>query len=146
MKRSLFEEIGGFDINYLLALGEDVDLKERLLPFTKISFVPNARVDHPVRVISVKQAIIRIPKEAAANAYHMNKHKKAFGYGSAFDITFSHAKFIIGSLIQHLFKGKMKHTFVNFVTLLIGVPLLFNHLLHIDSTNSSNREVCRLKT
>jgi GT2 family glycosyltransferase len=138
VKRSLFEEIGGFDTNYPLALGEDIDIKERLSAFTKIFFVPNARVDHPVRLISFKQAITRIPKQAAANAYHMNKYKTAYGRENALGITFSHAKFTIGLIVNHLLKRKFKQALIEFVTLLIGVPLLFNHLSRIDSMNISN--------
>jgi GT2 family glycosyltransferase len=137
VKRSLFEEIGGFDINYPLALGEDIDIKERLLVFTKIFFVPNARVDHPVRLISFKQAITRIPKQAAANAYHMNKYKRVYG-DNALDISFSHAKYIIGFLIKNLFQGKFKSTLLDFVSLVIGIPLLFSNLLRIESTNIYN--------
>lgn len=137
VKRSLFEEIGGFDTNYPLPLGEDIDVKERLLPFTTISFVPNARVDHPVRLISLKQAIKRIPKQAAANAYHMTKHKKAYGNEKALDITFFHAKFTLRLVVNYLLQGKFQHAFVEFCTLIIGVPLLLVHLLRIDSTDIS---------
>ncbi len=140
VKRSLFEEIGGFDTNYPLALGEDIDIKERLSALTKISFVSNACVEHPVRLISFKKAITRIPKQAAANAYHMNKHKTAYGHENAIDITFSHAKFTIGLIVNHLLKGKFKHALIELVTLLIGVPLLFNHLSRIDSTNVANSD------
>ncbi|MGI8501332.1 MAG: glycosyltransferase family 2 protein [Hassallia sp.] len=138
VKRSLFEEIGGFDTNYSLALGEDVDLQQRLSAFTKISFVPNARVDHPVRFISFKQAITRIPKRAAANAYHMNKHKTANGHENALDITLFFAKYTIGLLLNNLLKGRFKNVLIQFVTLVIGVPLLFNHLSGIESTNVAN--------
>jgi GT2 family glycosyltransferase len=137
VKRSLFEEIGGFDSNYSLALGEDVDLQQRLSALTKISFVPNASVQHPVRLISLKQAIAGIPKRAAANAYHMNKHKRANGHENAFDITLFFTKYIIGMTLNHLFKGRFKSFLVDFVTLLIGVPLLFKHLLRINSTGQT---------
>jgi GT2 family glycosyltransferase len=138
VKRSLFEEIGGFDSNYSLALGEDVDLQQRLSALTKISFVPNARVEHPVRLISLKQAIAGIPKRAASNAYHMNKHKKANGHENAFDISLFFTKYIIGMILNHLFKGRFKSFLVDIVTLLIGVPLLFKHLLRINSTGQTH--------
>ncbi|MBD0262266.1 MAG: glycosyltransferase [Tolypothrix sp. Co-bin9] len=142
VKRSLFEEIGGFDSNYSLALGEDVDLQQRLSAFTKISFVPNARVDHPVRLFSLRQAIARIPKRAAANAYHMNKHKTAAnGHENALDITFFFAKYTIGLLLNNLLKGKFKCVLIELVTLLIGVPLLFKHLWRIESMNIYNSNV-----
>ncbi len=133
VKRSQFVQIGGFDSNYI-SLGEDVDLKERLSALTKIAFVPDARVDHPVRVVSLKQAIARIPKQAASNAYHMNKYKRASGHENAFDITFFHPKFTVSQIIRHLFAGKFKHAFVELITLLTGVPLLFGHLLRIKLT------------
>lgn len=138
VKRSLFEEIGGFDTNYTLALGEDADLKERLLAFTKISFVPNARVDHPVRLISFKQAITRIPKRAAADAYHLNKHKRAYGHENALDITLFYTKYTIGLIIRNLVQRKFKNFIIDFVTLLIGVPVLFNHLWRIESTGQTH--------
>ncbi|MBD2605207.1 glycosyltransferase [Scytonema hofmannii FACHB-248] len=140
VKRSLFEEIGGFDSNYSLALGEDVDLQQRLSALTKISFVPNARVDHPVRLISLKQAIAAIPKRSAANAYHMNKHKRANGHENALDITFFFAKYTIGLLLNNLLKGKLKSVLIELMTLLVGVPLLFKHLWRIESTNVANSD------
>jgi GT2 family glycosyltransferase len=141
VKRSLFEEIGGFDSNYSLALGEDVDLQKRLSALTKISFVPNARVDHPVRLFSLTQAIAGIPKRAAANAYHMNKHKTANGHENAFDISFFFAKYTIGLLINNLLKGKFQSVLIELATLLVGVPLLFKHLWRIESMNISNSNV-----
>jgi GT2 family glycosyltransferase len=141
VKRSLFEEIGGFDSNYSLALGEDVDLQKRLSALTKISFVPNARVDHPVRLFSLTQAIAGIPKRAAANAYHMNKHKTANGHENAIDITFFFAKYTIGLLLNNLLKGKFQSVLIELATLLIGVPLLFKHLWRIESMNISNSNV-----
>ncbi|MFM6223953.1 MAG: glycosyltransferase family 2 protein, partial [Dolichospermum sp.] len=82
VRRELFEKVGGFDPNYPLAAHEDQDLKLRLEPITNILFVSNAIVSHPVRLISLNQALSRIKKSCLAWAYHVFKNKKALGYKS----------------------------------------------------------------
>jgi len=43
-----FEKVGGFDPDFPIGGYDDVDLQLRLSGLTDITFVPNARVFHPV--------------------------------------------------------------------------------------------------
>lgn len=121
--RSLFQKIGGFDPNYRFFY-EDVDLQMRLSPFTKILFVPEARVFHPVRLISLKAAITQIHKRCNASAYHWNKHRKALGFETTFSIIVFHCKYYLGCTMSDLRSQKFKYAFVSFVTGIFGTPLL----------------------
>lgn len=133
VQRALFERIGGFDPNYPLALHEDTDLKLRLSPSATIHFVPEARILHPVRLISLKQKINRIPKYCAATAYHLNKHKKVMGYKNALSLTIFQLKFEVGWLISQLQLRNFKSAFNSFIMAIFGIPLLLIYLWSADS-------------
>ena len=132
IERSLFEKIEGFDANYPLALHEDVDIKERLYVFTTISFVPEACVFHPVRLISLKSAISRISKNSVATAYHMNKHRKAYSHQDVLGLTFFQFKYHLGDFLDGLRKRQFKSACVSFLTVIIGVPVIFWYLLRTE--------------
>ena len=123
VERSLFEKIGGFDPNYPLAAHEDQDLKLRLVTLTNILFVPDAYVEHPVKIVSLKEAVTRLPKRCYAFAYHTKKHSKLIGYYDLF-------RFILKQYIFHIrvskisiIKRKYKTTIASIIMLLVGVPL-----------------------
>jgi GT2 family glycosyltransferase len=123
VKRLVFEDIGGFDANYPLAAHEDQDLKLRLDPITTILFLPNAIVFHPVRIISLKKAITRIPKSCLAWSYHANKNKQQLGYKNNWDFIVDGYKFHILVFCKSLMRGQFKKTIVAFFNLLIGLPI-----------------------
>ena len=140
VERSLFEKIGGFDPNYPLALHEDTDLKLRLSPLTIIPFIPEARVFHPVRFISLKQVITRLPKHCAATAYHLNKHKKVFGYDNAITITTFQFKYHLGSLLRRLRYRHFKSAFNSLALVIVGSPLLLIYLGVMNKPESRQSE------
>jgi GT2 family glycosyltransferase len=74
VQRNLFDTIGGFDENFLIAAQEDQDLYRRLKPYTEIYFIENAIVIHPVRFIHLNQKIKSIP-QSVGNWY---KYKKKY--------------------------------------------------------------------
>ena len=121
VRREIFEKIGGFDPNYPLAAHEDQDLKLRLEPITNILFVSNAIVSHPVRIISLNQAISRIKKTCLAWAYHVFKNKKALGYKNNLEFIFSGYKFQTIVFCKSLIKGKFKQALIAFSTLTFGL-------------------------
>ena len=128
IERSLFLKIGGFDANYPLALHEDVDIKERLYVFTTISFVPEASVFHPVRLISLKSAISRLPKRCAATAYHLNKYRQAYYHQDVLGLTLFQFKYYLGDFRDGLRKRKFKFAYISFLMLIIGVPVIVWYL------------------
>ncbi|MFM6012654.1 MAG: glycosyltransferase family 2 protein [Dolichospermum sp.] len=121
VRRELFEKVGGFDPNYPLAAHEDQDLKLRLEPITNILFVSNAIVSHPVRLISLNQALSRIKKSCLAWAYHVFKNKKALGYKSNWQFILSGYRFQTIVFCNSLIKGKFKQALIAFSTLTFGL-------------------------
>lgn len=75
VKRSLFQQVGGFDQNFLYPTQEDSDLRQRLLPLTEIIFVRDAKVRHPIRVPNVREMIGLTVKRCSAWTYFRGKHQ-----------------------------------------------------------------------
>lgn len=132
VERLLFEKIGGFDENYPLAAHEDQDLKLCLSSHTNILFVSDARVDHPVRSISLAKAVSQIPKRCATWTYHVNKHQIASNFGGNFNFTLHGYKFYFLKLFKDLFRLKFKSTVVDFAYLILGLPLTYFYLEQYD--------------
>jgi GT2 family glycosyltransferase len=123
--RSLFEKVEGFDPNYPYPYHEDVDFKDRVSLNTTILFVPEAIVFHPVERATLKETIAVIPKRAIATAYHMNKHRESFGSSEdVLSLTFFQFKYSLLRLLHFLRERKPKSSFVWFIDLLVGVPLI----------------------
>ncbi|NEP11873.1 MAG: glycosyltransferase [Symploca sp. SIO2C1] len=133
--RSLFETVGGFDPNYPYAAFEDMDLKLRLSPLTKILFVPEARVFHPVRMITLKKSITNIPKRCSTWAYHINKHRKVLGYEQPLSFTMSRYKNELLHLWRNLKEQRVKSACNPFFMLLFGIPLILVYLHHLEKQN-----------
>jgi len=123
--RSVFEKVEGFDPNYPYPYHEDVDFKDRVSLNTTILFVPEAIVFHPVERATLKEAIAVIPKRSIATAYHMNKHRESFGSSEdVLSLTFFQFKYSLLRLLHFLRERKPKSSFVWFIELLVGVPLI----------------------
>ncbi|MBX9770736.1 MAG: glycosyltransferase family 2 protein [Candidatus Obscuribacterales bacterium] len=75
VKRNLFEQVGGFDANFLYPSQEDCDLRQRLLPLTEIIFVKESKVSHPIRVPNVQQMMGLTIKRCSAWTYFQGKHQ-----------------------------------------------------------------------
>lgn len=71
--RKLFEELGGFDESYAFPDHEDIDFQKRVEARTKINFVPEALIYHPVRKMTFLQAIAVTKKRAVIWTLHMLK-------------------------------------------------------------------------
>lgn len=140
--RSLFEKVEGFDPNYPYPYHEDVDIKERVSLHTTIPFVPEAIVFHPVGRATLKEVIAVIPKRSIATAYHMNKYRKSFGSSEdVLGLTFFQFKYSLLRLLHFLRERKPKSSFVWFIELLVGVPLIWIHLRRFRE--SSNRYIVK---
>jgi len=129
VQRSLFEKIGGFDLNYPLAAHEDQDLKLRLSPFTQILFVADAIVFHPVRIIPLKEAITRLPKRCAAWAYHVSQNKQALGYRSNLSAVFAGYRFQFIVLLRSLKRMQLKTACTALLMLIAILPVIGSRLI-----------------
>ena len=134
VQRSLFEKIGGFNPNYPLAAHEDQDLQLRLSPLTTILFVPEAGVYHPVRLLTLKEAITRIPKRCAAWAYHVSTNRQALGYESNLSIILADYKFQLITLRRSLKELHFKRSCVAITMLIAGIPITWRYLLRNNVT------------
>lgn len=57
VNKAIFKKINGFDEDFLIAAQEDQLLYIKLKEITSVIFVPNAKVIHPVRVVSFRKKI-----------------------------------------------------------------------------------------
>jgi GT2 family glycosyltransferase len=124
VQRELFEKVGGFDPNYPLAAHEDQDLKLRLDSITTITFVPDAYIFHPVRLISFKEAISRMPKRSLAFAYHASKNRERLGYTNIIKLIYSQYKSHILCIRNNLKMLRFKTAITSLVMLLVGIPII----------------------
>ena len=130
IKKTLFEKINGFDVNYPLAAHEDQDLKLRITSYTSISFVSEATVKHPVRSISLLKAIQQLPRRYYTFAYYARKNRQKLGYSNLISFALSQYKFHIHVLISSLLKLRLLSFLISTINLLIGIPVIifcFSH-------------------
>lgn len=74
VRRSVLEHLGGFDVSFPLAVGEDVDLVWRMIDAGyRVLYVPRGGVTHHHRE-SVTQFAVRRAEYAASEAQLMRKH------------------------------------------------------------------------
>ena len=136
IKRSLFESLGGFDPNHLIAAQEDQDLKIRVEALTNISFIPNAKVFHPIRIISLSKAINRIPSQSKNWAYYANKNKKELGYKNLYGIVVNGYFSQIRSLAMNLKMRKIQSAFLAVVFIVFGMPIIVFTLIKQNLANN----------
>jgi len=77
--RALFNEVGGFDERYTTAAHEDEDLYLRIREGAKTAYVPEAAVFHPVRVLTFRAAVSRIPRHAQTTALYYSVNSRRLG-------------------------------------------------------------------
>jgi GT2 family glycosyltransferase len=133
VKRSVFEEIGGFDTNYPLAAFEDMDLKLRLTPLTSIPFIADARVLHPVRIRTLKQVLVYLPKWCRAWAYHVSKHRHVLGYTEISTLIFRPYKIHGSKLVSSLRSHHLKQAIQSSAMVLFGIPLFWLNVYQFET-------------
>jgi GT2 family glycosyltransferase len=89
VEKALFNSIGGFDEQFMIAAQEDQDIYIRLGKCTPIAFIQNAFVIHPVRIRKLSDKIKSIPKSLKNWIYFCSKHSSfkkmiADGFNSQF--------------------------------------------------------------
>ena len=137
VERSLFEKVGGFDPDFPIGGYDDVDLQLRLSPLTNITFVPNARVFHPVRLNSLKKEITEIPQNMMAWAYHVNKNRQALGYQKPFSATIFMYKYNLVQLLRKVRHRHFKGAYQLFFVLVFGIPLSLVYIRRFELRKST---------
>lgn len=78
VRRRVFKDIGGFDERYAFWC-EDQDLLARCRACGRVEFVPDAIVDHPVRILKLREALERIPAQCSAQALYYSINDRRLG-------------------------------------------------------------------
>ena len=130
LARDLFRSVGGFDESYRYAAFEDTALRLALVGAgTDIEFLPDAQIEHPVRVPSLPAKVRRLPGEWDSWAHHVSKHPAACGADRP--LTFLRRTFMFyakGALL-HLSRGKPRNAVIATAYAVIGTPYVTGRLL-----------------
>lgn len=138
VKSDLFKAIGGFDENYPLAALEDQDIFYRLQEKTEIPFLRQAVVLHPLRTVSYRKKVRRIPAMAKNWSYHALKHKKRLGYSSKTDILLDSVLFYCRDSVRQMYKGKVIVSLFDLFYLTYGNWCLMINLWKNQSPKTTN--------
>ena len=128
VERALFRALGGFDGGYALPAHEDQDLYLRIRRITHVPFVPSAVVEHRVRIVPLRQAILRIPARSRAWALHLRKNYRELGYRSRGAAVIGGYETQLRELMSRLKRGHFRGASVALVTLTLGMPLIMFYL------------------
>lgn len=110
-------------------------MKLRLAPLTIISFIPDASIFHPVRIIPLKEVIARIPKQCPVWAYHVNKNKNALGYDQAFSLPIEQYKFHLLGLMRNFRSRRFKSVCSSLPMLIFGSPLILVYVHRVETSD-----------
>lgn len=125
MHETIFNEVSGFNETYLIAAQEDQQMKidiESILK-KKIMFLPNAKVIHPVRFLSIKEKLKKIPLVSKNYCLYAVKNRNILGYSSSFNFLKQQIVFHTRALLSSLKKAHFKNFVVEMAWLIWGVPL-----------------------
>lgn len=113
IKKELFLKIGGFDEQFTIAAQEDQDIYQRLKQYSKVPFLKDAFVTHPVRIASLKTKI----KSASASITNWLKfeHKN----NSLINCFYIGYKTQVLAFIENMRKRKLKSTICNMYIMLV---------------------------
>lgn len=118
IKKTLFDKVGGFNEKFTIAAQEDQEFYDKLLIYSKIEFIKDAKVIHPVRIEYLSKKI------ANADLAIKNWYKYAgskYGFWGSLKKGYSSNFFAIKDHIQ---KGKIKSSFYCIYIILILLPIL----------------------
>jgi len=108
VNKNVFNQINGFDEHFRLAAQEDQDIYKRLLEITKVKFIENAYVIHPVRIRGLLSKLKSTPAELFNWIYFSKKNISWFqliqmGVKSQFLSLFKKIKLLqLKSIIYHI--------------------------------------------
>lgn len=118
IKRTVFNKVGGFNEKFTIAAQEDQEFYDKLLIYSKIKFIIDAKVIHPVRIENLSKKI------ANADIAIKNWYKYAgckYGFWGSLKKGYSSNFFAIK---DHIRKGKIKSSFYCSYIIFILLPIL----------------------
>lgn len=120
--KSIFKQAGMFDENFLIAAQEDQDLYIRVQAFSKVVFVNNAKVTHPVRFSKLKTLIKKIPTSVKNWYIYEKKHNKQTRKRKL-NVLFLLIKDSIYSFLKNILNVRFQKSIYHLCFLLIGIPV-----------------------
>lgn len=135
IERNLFESIGGFDPAYPMAAHEDQDIYLRICAETAVPFVADARVEHPVRNVTLRKAVADLPRKCQAWAIHANKHRKSLAGDSDFWILWTAGQMHLRIGAKSLLRGHLRGAVLKLLWATVGSWLTYRHLRRLRNEN-----------
>ena len=138
IEKTLFEQVKGFDENYLIAAQEDQQLKIDIESFTKqeITFLKQCIVIHPVRFSNVIRQLKRIPVLSKNFSIYALKNRERLNYHSDSQFCLDQYSFHLRKVSQSLKSRKFKNATVSLAWLIYGIPL---NMINVSLLKSGNR-------
>ena len=131
LKRSLFQEIGGFDENFA-RYNEDQDIELRIKQRTQIEFLPAAKVFHPVVIVPLGRALQQIPTVARDWAYYTYKNRKRLGCRNPVMRELGNGTYFwLHNSVRSLLGGRIRSLIKALAMLTVGQALVTFELLRL---------------
>ncbi len=113
IERRLFDEVKGFDTSFPGVGGEDYELYLRLQTKTKVLWVPDARVFHPVRLLTVPEAIkmAEVRNLVWAHCIHLHPNIMRSGNGAPSAIAWYMFKSQLVDAKEKLVRGQFRRAY-----------------------------------
>lgn len=118
----VFKQIDGFDEDFLIAAQEDHDIYRRILGKTKVIFLNDAFVIHPVRKASLLKKIKEIPL-STRNWYVFEKKFHAQKISRVVYLYFKFSFDFTKGFLKNLLKGKIKKSVYYLFLLFCTIPI-----------------------
>jgi GT2 family glycosyltransferase len=138
IKKTLFQQIKGFNENYLIAAHEDQQMKIDIENITKKKtiFLKECVVIHPVRFSTLSIQLKRIPVASKNFSIYAHKNKEILHCNSVTAFAFEQFGFHLKNSIRLIASGKLKSSFVSLAWLCYGVPLNCINFLRLRAKHS----------
>jgi len=120
INRSIFSRVGGFDEDFIIAAQEDQDLYIRVKKLTKVIFLKNAKIIHPVRRISIRKEVLNTTVKIKNYIIYAQKHNF---YDKIYDFFLSRLKGGLINIIKSILEKKTKKTLLHIWDLFVSLPI-----------------------
>jgi GT2 family glycosyltransferase len=121
INKNLFEQIRGFDEQFVIAAQEDQDIFKRVKEHTAVHFIKTAFVIHPVRIVRLSKKIRIIPL-AVKNWYLFEKKNNVQNFKRFVRTFFQLLSDYSKGFILNISRLKYKSAIYHLVFIFIGIP------------------------
>jgi GT2 family glycosyltransferase len=122
--RDRFFELDGWQSDHHWGFYEDVDMGLRLRQFGDVPFVPDARVGHDVRQLTLVQALKLMPHRITGWGLYARKNMALLGLKSYRGIYLMMLKHFLLAFVSHLKQRHYKQSFLDIANIVVGIPVV----------------------